>query len=212
MSRATTLPPGKGSHGPLDQTERRRGPGSDHHKVVRQELLPPLRWLLQPNADRFAHPAEVELARLLTFYGLRWAYEPTTFAVRWGSDGRPREFVTPDFYLPDHDLYLELTTMRQRLVTRKNRKFRLLRETYPNVRVRLLYLRDFERLRHIYQPFGTDQKARIGEILYEAQDVERRIGELAQQLVDVWQVRAPSESGQRQLLVGVGSGADRFLA
>jgi hypoxanthine phosphoribosyltransferase len=151
------------------------------------------------------------LARLLTFYGLRWAYEPTTFAVRWGSDGRPQEFVTPDFYLPDHDLYLELTTMRQRLVTRKNRKFRLLREAYPNVRVRLLYLRDFQRLQNVYQSLGPDENARMGEILYDARDVERRIGELAHQLVDVWSSRATPESGQRPLLVGVGSGAERFL-
>ena len=211
MSRATTLPRGTGSNDPLDRTERRRRPGSDQHVDVRQELLPPLRWLLQPNADRFAHPAEVELARLLSFYGLRWAYEPTTFAVRWGSDGRPQEFVTPDFYLPDHDLYLELTTMRQRLVTRKNRKFRLLRAAYPNVRVRLLYLRDFQRLQNVYQSLGPDQKARIGEILYDAQVVEGRIGELAHQLVDVWSSRATSEGGQRPLLVGVGSGAERFL-
>ena len=59
----------------------------DHDEAPRQEFLPPLRWLLQPNDDRFAHPAEIEVARLLTFYGLRWAYEPTTFAVRWGRDG-----------------------------------------------------------------------------------------------------------------------------
>ena len=73
---------------------------------VRQERLPPLRWLLQPDVDRFAHPVEIQFAHLLTFYGVRWAYEPTTFAVRWDSDGRPEEFVTPDFYLPDHDLYI----------------------------------------------------------------------------------------------------------
>ena len=143
-----------------------------------------MRWLLQPNDDRFAHPAEIELARLLTFYGLRWAYEPTTFAVRWGRDGRPVEFVTPDFYLPEHDLYLELTTMRQRLVTRKNRKFRLLRETYPNVRVRLLYLRDFKRLRDVYGPSGVEREARIGAILYAEQDVEMRIAQLAHQLIE----------------------------
>jgi hypoxanthine phosphoribosyltransferase len=211
MSRATTLPRRGGSNTALDRPEWPRGHGSDSNLDVRQELLPPLRWLLQPDSDRFAHPAEVELARLLTFYGLRWAYEPTTFAVRWGSDGRPQEFVTPDFYLPDHDLYLELTTMRQRLVTRKNRKFRLLRQAYPNVRVRLLYLRDFERLQNVYQSLGPDQEARIGEILYDAQDVERRVGELAQQLVDTWSSRPTHESGQRQLLVGVGSGAERFL-
>src|SRR5215212_9588747 len=209
MSRATILSPrgrSEASQRP-DQSEESHRLVLDHDEAPRQELLPPLRWLLQPNDDRFAHPAEIELARLLTFYGLRWAYEPTTFAVRWGRDGRAVEFVTPDFYLPDHDLYLELTTMRQRLVTRKNRKFRLLRESYPNVRVRLLYLRDFKRLRHIYQPIGTDQEARIGGILYEAQDLERRIAELAQQLVNAWHVRAPGESGQRQLLVGVGIGA-----
>ncbi len=170
-----------------------------------------MRWLLQPNDDRFAHPAEIELARLLTFYGLRWAYEPTTFAVRWGRDGRPVEFVTPDFYLPEHDLYLELTTMRQRLVTRKNRKFRLLRESYPNVRVRMLYLRDFKRLRDVYGPCHVEREARLGAILYAEQDVEMRIGQLAQQLIAAWSGKAASERGQRPLLVGVGSGSDRFV-
>ena len=115
---------------------------------------------------------KIELARLLTFYGLRWAYEPTTFAVRWGRDGRPVEFVTPDFYLPEHDLYLELTTMRQRLVTRKNRKFRLLREHYPNVRVRMLYLRDFKRLQDVYGSYDMDREARVGTVLFDEREVE----------------------------------------
>jgi hypoxanthine phosphoribosyltransferase len=131
--------------------------------------------------------------------------------VRWGRDGRPIEFVTPDFYLPEHDLYLELTTMRQRLVTRKNRKFRLLRETYPNVRVRLLYLRDFQRLRDVYGPSRVEREVRIGGILYAEHDVETRIAQLAQQLVEAWDGKAASERGQRPLLVGVGSGSDRFL-
>ncbi|MGH2613798.1 MAG: hypothetical protein ACRDJC_01040 [Thermomicrobiales bacterium] len=176
-----------------------------------QEPLPPLRWLLQPDDRRFAHPAEVQLARLLTFYGLRWAYEPTTFALRWGRDGRPEEFVTPDFYLPDHDLYLELTTMRQRLVTRKNRKFRLLREHYPNVRVRMLYLRDFERLQDVYGTSGGDRDARIGAILFDEQDVENRVAELARQLIAGWGMRPVSERQQRPLLLGVGAGSERFL-
>ncbi len=193
------------------QTEESHSLAVDHEEAPRQELLPPLRWLLQPNDDRFAHPAEIELARLLTFYGLRWAYEPTTFAVRWGRDGRPVEFVTPDFYLPEHDLYLELTTMRQRLVTRKNRKFRLLRETYPNVRVRLLYLRDFKRLRDVYGPSDVEREARISAILYAEQDVEMRIAQLAHQLIEAWDGKMASERGQRPLLVGVGSGSDRFL-
>src|SRR5215207_2336551 len=188
MSRATILSPEGRSEAVQrpDQSEQPQRLTVDHDEAPRQELLPPLRWLLQPNDDRFAHPAEIEVARLLTFYGLRWAYEPTTFAVRWGRDGRPVEFVTPDFYLPEHDLYLELTTMRQRLVTRKNRKFRLLRETYPNVRVRLLYLRDFQRLRDVYGPFRDEREARIGAVLYAEQDVEMRIAQLAQQLIQAW--------------------------
>jgi hypoxanthine phosphoribosyltransferase len=214
MSRATTLSPegrtGADQH--PDHTQESHHLAFDHDAAPRQELLPPLRWLLQPNDDRFAHPAEIELARLLTFYGLRWAYEPTTFAVRWARDGRPVEFVTPDFYLPEHDLYLELTTMRQRLVTRKNRKFRLLRETYPNVRVRMLYLRDFKRLRDVYGPSQVEREGRIGAILYAEQDVEARIAQLAHQLIETWSTETASERGQRPLLVGVGSGSDRFLA
>jgi hypoxanthine-guanine phosphoribosyltransferase len=214
MSRATTLQAqglSRENERP-DETKESHGPAFDLDEAHRQELLPPLRWLLQPNDDRFAHPAEIELARLLTFYGLRWAYEPTTFAVRWGRDGRPVEFVTPDFYLPEHDLYLELTTMRQRLVTRKNRKFRLLRESYPNVRVRLLYLRDFKRLRDVYGPSRDERQARIGAILYAERDVEMRIAQLAQQLVEAWGDRVARGRGQRPLLVGVGSGSERFLA
>ncbi|MBA2596465.1 MAG: hypothetical protein H0V00_07555 [Chloroflexia bacterium] len=179
--------------------------------IPKQEPLPPLRWLLQPDATRFAHPAEIELARLLTFYGQRWAYEPTMFAVRWGIDGRPEAFVTPDFYLPDRDQYLELTTMRQRLVTRKNRKFRLLRKHYPHVRVRLLYLRDFERLQLVYGANDAEQEVRLGAILYPKEDVERRITELASQIAAGLPARTVRDRGQRPLLLGVGPGSDRFL-
>ena len=176
-----------------------------------QEMLPPLRWLLQPDANRFAHPAEVELARLLTFYGVRWSYEPTTFALRWGSDGRPEEFVTPDFFLPDYDLYLELTTMRQRLVTRKNRKFRLLRQHYPNLQVRLLYLRDYERIRDIYGTCAGARESRLGPILLDEQEVEQRIAELAIELSQILVARPAARSIQRPLLLGLGPGSERFL-
>ena len=212
MSRATTLQGLSGVDECPGETTESGSLAFDLDEAPRQELLPPLRWLLQPNDNRFAHPAEIELARLLTFYGLRWAYEPTMFAVRWGRDGRPVEFVTPDFYLPDHDLYLELTTMRQRLVTRKNRKFRLLRETYPNVRVRLLYQRDFKRLRDVYGPSRDERDARVGPILHAERDVEKRIAEIAHQLIEAWGDRVASGRGQRPLLVGVGSGSERFLA
>lgn len=176
-----------------------------------QETLPPLRWLLQPDDHRFAHPAEIELARLLSFYNVRWAYEPTTFAVRWRDDGSPEEFVTPDFYLPEHDLYIELTTMRQRLVTRKNRKFRLLRENYPNVRVRILYRRDFARLHSTFSSPARDQGVHIGPMLYGSGELAARIADLAREFVIAWQQRPQMGSDVRPLLLGLGAGAGRFL-
>jgi hypoxanthine phosphoribosyltransferase len=194
---------------PAEETFVQTEPAPDGE--IKQEYLPPLRWQLLPDGERFAHPAEVELARLLTFYGIRWAYEPTTFAVRWGSDGHPTEFVTPDFFLPEHELYLELTTMRQRLVTRKNRKFRLLRESYPNIRVRMLYLRDFERLQSAFSLDTAPAAARIGATLFAEQDVEARVVELAEQLTNRWRSRPVEEWRRRPLLIGTGSGCDRFL-
>src|SRR5262249_20025324 len=95
---------------------------------------------------RFANDAERECARLLDFYGVRWEYEPHTFALEEAEDGRVTEAFTPDFYLPEQDLYVEVTVMKQALVTRKNRKLRKLRERYPEVRIKLFYRRDIERL------------------------------------------------------------------
>jgi len=97
--------------------------------------------------------AELEVARLLDFYGIPWHYEPRSFVLEEDEDGRVREAARPDFYLPEQDLYLELTTMKQSLVTRKNRKIRKLRERYPDVRIKLFYKRDFERL---VQKYGFD--------------------------------------------------------
>jgi hypoxanthine phosphoribosyltransferase len=174
--------------------------------------LPPLRWLQQPDQDRFAHPAEIELARLLTFYGIRWAYEPTTFALRGDGDGPGQEYVTPDFYLPDHDLYLELTTMRQRLVTRKNRKFRKLRERYPNVQCRILYLRDFQRLQDAYGPRASHRGGKLGALLFTEEEIGRRIAELADQLVATWQPDLIARPCRRPLLLGIGRGSTRFLS
>ncbi|MDQ4019902.1 MAG: hypothetical protein M3188_08785 [Actinomycetota bacterium] len=94
--------------------------------------------------------AELEVARLLDFYGVPWQYEPRSFILEQAEDGRVLEAATPDFYLPEQNLYLELTTMKQSLVTRKNRKIRKLRERYPDVRVKLFYRRDFERLAQKY--------------------------------------------------------------
>jgi hypothetical protein len=101
-------------------------------------------------AIRFMHLAEAEFARLLNYYQVAWEYEPREFALEWDGDRVVRQF-RPDFYLPEYDLYIELTVMKQSLVRRKNRKLRLLRALYPDVQIKLLYRRDFHRL---LQGFG----------------------------------------------------------
>lgn len=95
---------------------------------------------------RFAHPSERTFADLLDFYEVAWEYEQRSFPLAWDEHGRPTEAFTPDFYLPEFDLYVELTTLRQSLVTRKNRKLRRLRELYPDVRIKLLYRKDVRKL------------------------------------------------------------------
>jgi hypothetical protein len=101
----------------------------------------------------FQNDAERECARMFDYHGIEWEYEPHTFPLEVAADGRVLEAFTPDFYLPGENLYVEVTTMRQSLVTKKNRKMRRLRELYPDVRVRILYRRDLEALG---QRFGVE--------------------------------------------------------
>ena len=86
------------------------------------------------------------MSRILDFYGVRWEYEPHTFPILWNLDGAVVESFSPDFFLPDLDIYLELTTLRQKLVRKKNRKLRRLRELYPDLNIKLFYARDFRAL------------------------------------------------------------------
>ena len=91
----------------------------------------------------FAHNSERQFARLLDFYRVEWEYEPTAFPIEWDAAGQPTQRFCPDFYLPAFGLYIEITTLNQRLVTKKNRKVRRLRELYPDVRIKVLYQRDY---------------------------------------------------------------------
>ncbi len=99
----------------------------------------------------FAHPSEEEFANILKFYHIRWEYEPRTFPVKWDDTGHVIESFTPDFYLHDLNLYIELTTMKQSLVTKKNRKVRLLKKLYPEVNIKLFYGKDYKRLIRKYE-------------------------------------------------------------
>ena len=92
---------------------------------------------------RFAHNSERQFAKLLDFYGIAWEYEPRTFTLQWDRNGLPAQAFSPDFYLPAYDLYIEITTLNQKLVTKKNRKVRRLQELHPDVKIKVLYQRDY---------------------------------------------------------------------
>jgi hypoxanthine phosphoribosyltransferase len=94
----------------------------------------------------FVHPSEEQFARILDFYQIPWEYEPRTFPLRWDEQGNVLEAFSPDFYLPEQDLYIELTTMAQRLITKKHRKLRRLKELYPNINIKLLNRADFKQM------------------------------------------------------------------
>ena len=109
-------------------------------------------WLLMETTpgswvvSDFAHESEGDLAHLLDFYRIEWYYEPVCFALQRDEQGRVVESFTPDFYLPQFKLYIELTTMKQRLVTKKNRKVRKMRKLYPDCKLKVFYGRDYRRL------------------------------------------------------------------
>jgi cytidylate kinase len=113
-------------------------------KLSKYGIVAPAKASLKKNA--FMHPSEEIFANLLDFYQVAWEYEPRSFPIQWDKDGRALESFTPDFYLPEFDLYVELTTMKQSLVTKKNHKVKLLRMIYPNVNIQVFYQKDFENL------------------------------------------------------------------
>ena len=111
----------------------------------------------------FAHESEAEFARILDFYNIVWQYEPRTFAVEWDNEGSVASSFTPDFYLPAHDLYIELTTAKQPIVTKKNRKVRRLRELYPEINIKVLYANDYRKLIEKFAGSGTFQEDGVAE-------------------------------------------------
>lgn len=108
------------------------------------------------NHPSFAHPTEETFARILDYYGVEWEYEPRTFPLDWDGEGNVTEAFSPDFYLPQQDLYIELTTLRPQLTTRKNQKLRRMKDLYPSINVKLFKRRD---LRNLMVKYGLDQQA-----------------------------------------------------
>ena len=127
-----------------------------------------------PHEDvRFAHNSERQFAKLLDFYGIAWEYEPRTFTLERDNQGRPMQAFTPDFFLPAYDLYIEITTLNQRLVTKKNRKARRLRELHPDVRVKVLYQRDYL---HLLVKYGLEAPSQLSRRLGEGGPLRLDVG------------------------------------
>lgn len=155
---------------------------------------------------RFAHPSEAEFAHILNFYGIDWQYEPRSFPLRW-EHGRVAEAFTPDFYLPDLNLYIEVTTLKTGLTADKNRKVRLLKQLYPEVNIRLLKKRDLLRLltKYGYGPLAPEEVPDIDRILIPTTKLQQRVAELGAQISRDYADKDP-------VLIGVLRGVICFLA
>jgi bifunctional protein TilS/HprT len=156
--------------------------------------------------SNFSHASEEEFAKLLDFYRIEWLYEPRTFPVAW--EGKKiTEMLTPDFYLPELDLYIELTTMKQSLITAKNRKLRRLKELYPAVNVKLLNKSDYLKLlaKYGYGPLGVTKVKGINRVLFSQTQIQRRVRALAKLI-------SHDYSGKQLVLVGILKGVICFMS
>jgi hypothetical protein len=122
----------------------------------------PRRWhpsLTTTSSTRFAHPSERIFANLLSLYGVRWVYEPIEFPLAWNTDGQPIRGFRPDFYLPERHMFIEMTVLEQRLVTKKNQKVRQFRALYPEVELLVVYQRDYNELMRRHDLGATGGRA-----------------------------------------------------
>ncbi len=110
----------------------------------------------QPASTSFSHPIEEEFARILDYYGIEWEYEPHTFTLARDEEGNVTEAFSPDFYLVQEDIYVELTVARPKLITKKNNKIRRMKELYPDISIKLFKRSD---LRDMMIKYGMDDHA-----------------------------------------------------
>ena len=156
--------------------------------------------------NSFAHPSELEFAQILDFYGLKWQYEPRSFPLRYEGE-KIAEMMTPDFYLTDLDLYVELTTLKQSLVTEKNRKVRMIRELYPEINIKLLYRKDFHRIlaKYGFGPLADADSKGIERIHLSTRQIQNRVNRLGVEI-------SKDYKGLKPVLVGVQRGMLCFMA
>ena len=211
--RDATRPPGRRRRSPTRRSggarRPRSGQAAEGTSTLKAAPPPEARPEAQAEAraaTSFAHPSENEFTRILDFYGVKWMYEPRSFPLRWDGD-RVVEMFTPDFYLPELDLYIELTTLKQSLVTEKNRKLRQSRELYPDVNIKLLYKRDYHRLlaKYGYGPLAQAEIRGIERVLYTTNQLQKRVAELGRQISEDY-------AGEHPVLIGVLRGVLCFMA
>ncbi len=154
----------------------------------------------------FAHESEAEFANLLDFYQIEWLYEPRSFPLAWNG-AEVSQMFTPDFYLPELDMYIELTTMKQDLITLKNRKVRRLREQYPDINIRLLTKKDFLKLltKYGYASVGEAKVEGVGRVLYSHTQIQRRVRAIARKI-------SRDYAGERIVIIGVLKGVMCFMS
>ncbi len=152
-------------------------------------------------SPRFAHASERVAAEILDHYGVAWEYEPTSFPLEWDAKGQVISWFTPDFYLPDFDLYIELTTMSQKLVTKKNRKVRRLKELHPEINIKILYQKDFRRL---LQRFGIapvdiphSEGGGVVSAAHESDELRTRIADYAPERDELSSDETPAADDER---------------
>jgi bifunctional protein TilS/HprT len=193
----------------LEKTELYQVLKAEHEETVtkRRKLVETPRLpssSLRPSS--FGHPSEEEFAKLLDFYRIEWLYEPRSFPLAW-QNNKVAEMFTPDFYLPELDLYIELTTLKQSLITEKNRKLRRLRELYPEVNIKLLNKSDYLRLlaKYGYGRLGETKLEGINRVLFSHTQIQRRTRALAKRI-------SHDYIGKQLVLVGILKGVICFMA
>ena len=154
----------------------------------------------------FGHPSEEEFARLLDFYRIEWLYEPRSFPLEW-QNNKITEMFTPDFYLPELDLYIELTTLKQSLITEKNRKLRRVKEMHPEINIKLLNKKDYIRLlaKYGYEPLGETKIKGINKVLFSHTQIQQRVRALAKGI-------SQDYAGKQLVLVGILKGVVCFMS
>ena len=191
----------------LEKAELRQLVEKDYEGIKKQIKLAQVPQLptTQLRPTNFAHPSEEEFVKLLDFYRIEWLYEPRSFPLRW-KDAEVVEMFTPDFYLPELDFYIELTTLKQRLVTEKNRKLRQLKQLYPEINIKLLTKANFLKLlaKYGYGPLGEAKVEGVSQVLYSHTQIQRRVRVLAKRI-------SRDYAGQRLVMVGVLKGVVCFM-